>query len=364
MLTRMAGEGSRGRIAAPAVVWSVLALCGCRSPQPPSADGAAGHGDVAIDASAQGDPGDDAGAAADSGVICEPVGAVSYSVTWTPPTLLLLVDRSQGMNGASSAAGPSKWEQVQTSLAAMLNRRPGSVEWGLALFGDGDDTCDVTGAVVVPAGVRNEGAMLAGLGAAGPPRGAAPTAEALRAAGDYLRPLVVAGPKYVVLVTDGHSVCAGGGGPASEDELAVQAVASLESEGITTIVLGVPTSGDTTAIDTLNRLATAGGQPSAGAELAYLPIELAPSLVGNGDPPDGGDPCNVSLMHPPPFPSLVRVQLNGVNLPQDPDNGWVYGPASNSIVLTGRYCDELKTPTPGQIATLSVFFGCPGGPIP
>ena len=117
-------------------------------------------------------------------------------------------------------------------------------------------------------------------------------------------------------------LCAGGGGPASEDELAVQAVASLESEGITTIVLGVPTSGDTTAIDTLNRLATAGGQPSAGAELAYLPIELAP------------------------------------------DNGWVYGPASNSIVLTGRYCDELKTPTPGQNATLSVFFGCPGGPIP
>jgi hypothetical protein len=50
-----------------------------------------------------------------------------------------------------------------------------------------------------------------------------------------------------------------------------------------------------------------------------------------------------------PDPTTIVVVVNGVTVPQDPNNGWSYDPVANSILFHG-------TSIPPQGATISVNF--------
>jgi hypothetical protein len=50
-----------------------------------------------------------------------------------------------------------------------------------------------------------------------------------------------------------------------------------------------------------------------------------------------------------PDPTTIIVQVNGVNIPQDPNNGWSYDPVANSILFHG-------TSIPPQGASISINF--------
>lgn len=356
----LAGAGADAARTVALVVATTWGVLGCSSQMGSEPDGAADAvTGVALDTSSQGTPADGA-TDSPNGVICDPVQVMTFEAVLDAPAVLLLIDRSAAMNASSATDGPTKWEQVQTYLATLLTEWSGSVEWGLAFFGDGSSECSVANQLVVPLDIRNEAQIRAGLAGAGTPRGAAPAAAALRAARDYLRPLVTAGSKNILLVTDGHASCAGGDPLASDDAATLGVVSELASESISTFVLGAPTDGDTEAMATLNQLAVAGGHPAVGGDVAFTSAASAPDSLLS----ETGDPCVLTLAQPPPQPALVRVLINGVTVPEDANDGWMFGPLNRSLVFTGSYCAGLKAPTPGQTTTFRVIFGCTSGPIP
>ena len=60
------------------------------------------------------------------------------------------------------------------------------------------------------------------------------------------------------------------------------------------------------------------------------------------------------------MPNNVAVLGDGKAIPQDPVNGWSYGPGMMSIVLNGTTCYQLKAGTIGQVQAI---FGCLGTPV-
>jgi hypothetical protein len=70
------------------------------------------------------------------------------------------------------------------------------------------------------------------------------------------------------------------------------------------------------------------------------------------------DACEFALPVVPPNADNGAVYLDKNLVPKDPTNGWTYGAASATIVLTGTYCDQaVIDASPGVV---QYVCGCPG----
>ena len=95
----------------------------------------------------------------------------------------------------------------------------------------------------------------------------------------------------------------------------------------------------------------------------------ASSACGEPDPlqpVDPDAPCVLAIPKPPPDPSFVAVYLDKSLVPMSENDGWVYGPTTATLVLTGTYCDRLTASPSGSDVQLicGPFVGAPPVCIP
>ena len=159
---------------------------------------------------------------------------------------------------------------------------------------------------------------------------------------------------------------AAAGRPAADAE-AENAIASALGVGIPTFVLGLAPASDTTATATLNQMAQAGGEPSAGSANAFstidsIDMQLAPIASTSSSSPTG-NPCVINL----PFSLVPGTSLQvstttsdgqSVAIPKDPLVGWSFtSPDDSAIVISGSACPSLRSGVYSQVAISYVCGG-------
>jgi hypothetical protein len=288
-------------------------------------------------------------------------GLQRHRLTRLSPELLLVLDRSGSMREAAGGGSPrSRWEETTAALDEVLARTDGSIAWGLKSFPT-PEGCEVLPDVEVPIGPLSQ-PVLAAVRMTQPNDGAAgtPTSAAIEAGTLYLRSLRSRNPRYLVLATDGLPTCPGDHLLAQRNTVA--AVAAARTAGFPTFVIGIATAG-TEADQVLGEMATAGGQPRAGAP-AYYPVDDRQSLVSAlAQIARVVETCTFPLDRDAPSPDDVAVNVDGVRIMRDATrrNGWDYGAGNREIELHGAACEIVKS---GGVLNLEIIFGCPHVPIP
>jgi len=254
----------------------------------------------------------------------------------------------------------SKWSQITAGVEEVITQTSGTVNWGLKLFGS--DGCGVTPDVEIPIASNNAGAVNAAIEAA-EPDSSTPTRQAVNVGVEYMRTLTDPNPKFLLLATDGQPTCldlTSGGGPGTDDPMAVEAVTAAAAAGFPTFVVGIATAGSTNADTVLRNMAREGGQARL-EDPPYYPVSTRDQLVtALGAITKAAASCTLSLATAPPDPANVGVRVQGDNrIPRDTTHtdGWDYGAGMQSIILYGSYCDSV---TAGTYTDVRALFGCPG----
>jgi hypothetical protein len=292
-------------------------------------------------------------------------GQVEPPTTMLPPDLLIVQDKSGSMNNDSNdmntcggMAGCSKWDQMTPAIEQVVMQTQTTVRWGLKFFAN-NNSCGVNPGAAVAVGLNSSTAINTAIGGTRP-GGSTPTRLAMNSAVTYLQGLTDPNPKFILLATDGIPNCIPGNNNAGtvDGPGAVQAIADAKTAGFPTFVVGI---GNTGAAQTLTDMATAGGealptapgyyQVSSGADLVAALSMISSGIVS----------CTISVgTMPPPNPTNVLVQGDGVTIPQDATNGWSYVSGMLAIQLNGTSCDNLKNMVTKKIR---VIFGCGNVPI-
>jgi hypothetical protein len=135
-------------------------------------------------------------------------------------------------------------------------------------------------------------------------------------------------------------------------------VTAAVTAGIDVFVIGIATSDNPASAQTLERMAQAGGRAQMGATKHYPVANRAQLVTALSDITGQVQNCNFNLGTPPPSPSDVAVNVDGIRLERGTD--WQYGVNNSSIAVTGNWCNKLKA---GTAKNAEIIFGCPGVPI-
>jgi Mg-chelatase subunit ChlD len=293
-------------------------------------------------------------------------GITSVSTSKQPADLILVLDRSNSMawDMTKDEACPSgstncttRWKAITDAVGAVLPDTQDSVYWGLKLFAQSPNGCDVSDGVDVAPGPGNAYAIAAQIAATGPSTGT-PTTEVIRKTSAYLLGLADPNPKYILLATDGQPYCAGPQKDQPDDQAAIDSIReSASANGIKVFVVGISISAANT--DTLRKMAEAGGTGSFYAANSPSTLEAAlqdiSGLVAT---------CSFALSQSPPDPNNIAVYLDGLRLPNDATNGWILTDNNSRVEVTGSYCESIKN---GGASKVQVLMGCapiPSGVIP
>jgi hypothetical protein len=226
------------------------------------------------------------------------------------------------------------------------------------------------------------------------PGGATPTAEALRRAGDYFTTgagASISGQEVVLLATDGApncgastsceaaqctlniessgnctptstSCCTTQGVSCLDDQATLAAVQNLTSNGISTVVVGIP--GSEAYVPVLESLAGAALAPAPGVP-TYYQISTSTALQGLKDTikaitTELVKSCEVPLSEAPPDPDQVNVAVDCVVVTKDmaDGSGWRLDDTTSppTLVLEGQICTEI---TEQGVERIDTVFGCP-----
>jgi hypothetical protein len=294
-------------------------------------------------------------------------GGESLDLTYVPPNLLLVVDRSCSMRTAVTSSTMSKWQVAVGGINKVITDFGSDIRWGLTLFPDTTpDTCtqqDFAFPLADGNGPGIKTMLTNALATTDPfyPDDPCVTnidTAMMQAATDPA--LTDPGRKsYVMLVTDGaqSSGCSAGGGDAGS-EMAVKKL--FNGKGVTTFVLGFGSAVDAVQLD---KLAIAGGAPQSGTP-KYFRADTAGELdQALQTIADAVVSCSYKVDPPPEDPSQVYVWFGGTeNVPRDQSHvsGWDYDPATQMLTLYGSHCDRLKTK---MVKKVDVIFGCPTPPV-
>ena len=312
------------------------------------------------------------GAGGDVGVGGSSCGQTNVQVMPEPPDVLIVQDKSLSMDQDANeqncnTPGCSKWSQVSAAIDTVVQTTDSTVNWGLIFFGT-NSTCGVTSTPVVPVGTMTSQKVQAAF-AANQPSSYTPTASAVDAAVTYMKTLTDTNPKYLLLATDGIPNCGMGSRNMTADDspAAEAAVGNAKAAGFPTFVVGIATSYDQMAIDTLNAMATNGGYPQSGAATQYYDVTDTTSLEAALNKIVGMvASCTIPLTNVPPNLSNVAVSANDssgkpVKIEQDPANGWSYTSSSmNAIQLNGTACSNLQS---GAYSNFQFLYACEGTTI-
>ncbi len=353
--------------------------------------------------SSSGSGGGSSGSFGEGGVVESGLGdagcaTATAKATKTPVYMLFVVD------GSGSMSQNNKWTAATTALKAIfsdmqMKADPG-IGVGMIVFSDSNDPSGGGGpypsAIDVPinfVGAAQASALSNRL--SGSPFDSTPTGTALQ--GGYtelenymaMTPLPPGGQKVLVLLTDGVPTdnCSQNGGSYTSNQCVVLAGTELKKakpQGpILTYVIGtgVFPSTDLTNFDPnfLGNLALAGGSGPMGCnpnenttstDLCYFEVD---PTTGNATQTEQAFenainairgqvlsctfPLNVNSEAGTIDPSKVNVQVNGMTVTQDPQNGWTYDNPNNptEIIFHGTSCNNLKM---DPMASVNIILGC------
>jgi hypothetical protein len=296
-------------------------------------------------------------------------GLKTFGLEKLPPDMLIVFDRSGSMVnqatggscGVTRTCG-SRWVEMTNAINQVVGQTQTTIRWGLKFFAD-VPACDINDGATVPIDA-NTGPAIAAAIMNMRTGGQTPTRAAMVSAGAYMKTLTDPNPKFVMLATDGEPNCPEGVAKLDTPDVdpAVASVKAVADLGFPVYVIGVATSGDVLDM-TLRLMAKAGGRPRMD-DPEYYPVSSSDDLVA-ALAKIGGQitSCTFSLGTPPPDPTNVAVNADGVRVPKDPTHveGWDYGADMKSIQLYGTWCDKAKT---GVVKDVQALYGCPGVVIP
>jgi von Willebrand factor type A domain len=298
---------------------------------------------------------------------------ITHRYTSTPPTLMLLIDRSGSMRERFGTS--TRWDVLRT---AIINPEDGLLTWldananvGLMLYTslngyEGGRECPIVERVDVQFG---NAARIREFYAGAEPftGGDTPTGDALDAAVAELGALSSGPSRYVLLLTDGVPDTCSEPDPQNGIDAAVDAVVRARAQGVAVRTVGV--SPDIARVG-LQRMAKAGaGKPielvhgtDADAERPLYastePRELADQLKGAiGDVRS----CTVELGTDVQRAHALegRLSLDGRALAYGDADGWSFEDA-DTIRVHGQACRRIL----GQGEQLEVRFPCDAEPRP
>jgi hypothetical protein len=297
-------------------------------------------------------------------------GVVTAHTTRVPTEVLLVLDRSGSMlsditrDCACTSSGSTalcddlanckeRWSILAEAVRSTVTARQ-DIYWGLKLFPTpAGDACGVSSQIEVPVG-PNAAAVIPSVmeSTSTTPAGNTPTAQAIRAATEYLKTVADKYPKAIVLATDGQPNCAPGASSSTANvDGTLAEIEAAFAAGFPVYVIGIGPS-----VGTLDNFAKAGGTGRyfSATSPATLLVDLASisSYVSS---------CTLSFPARPPDPGNVAVYFDKSLVAKDDVNGWSFINDMQGIQLNGALCDKLKS---SMDATVTVLFGCPGIPQP
>jgi hypothetical protein len=347
-------------------------------------------------------------------------GQTNVSIKPTPPDILIVQDKSLSMNEDPSGnmncrtANCTKWQQVSTAIETVVSATDTNVNWGMIFFAS-DSMCGVNSMPIVPIGPMN-GARIMAAFAGNQPASQTPTASAMNAATAYMKTVNDSNQKFLLLATDGLPNCGmsggtggttgaagrvgtgaagrggggaggaagtrggaagtrggaagtfgggviGGGSTADDSPAAEAAVTDAKTAGFPTFVVGIATSADAMATNTLNAMAVNGGFPQTGAATQYYSISDTASLEAALNQILGKTlSCTIPLGNAPANLANVAVSaMDGtgkrIEIPKDDTNGWSFDATMTNIVLNGSACQDLQSVT---LTQYQFIFACEG----
>jgi hypothetical protein len=298
-------------------------------------------------------------------------GLVTRHTTRVPSEVMLVLDRSGSMlnditrdcvctrNGSTAlcddlANCKDRWSILAEAVRSTVTGRQ-DIYWGLKLFSTvGSEACGVSSQIEVPIGPDSAAAIPSVIESTSTtPAGSTPTAQAIRAATEYLKTVADRNPKTIVLATDGEPNCAPGARDSSTTNVTgtIAEIRAAYEAGFPVYVIGIGPS-----VGNLDEFAKAGGTGryfSATSPAELLDAFVSISIVANS--------CVLSFPDVPPDPNNVAVYFDKSLVAKDDVNGWSYTVDMRAILFNGAICDKLKS---SMDATVTVLFGCPGIPLP
>jgi hypothetical protein len=323
------------------------------------------------------------GTGGDVGVMGGGCGQTNVSVTPLPPDILIVQDRSLSMTddttdqpcAGGSAAGngncgaTSKWAQVIGALDPVVMQTQTIVNWGMIFLGSEPTQCGAATTPIVPITPMTSyppiHAALSGEMFTG--QTGTPTAAVMNNAVAYMKSLTDPNPKFLLLATDGEPNCAGGTLARNDDTGANTAVAAAMAAGFPTFVVGIATTTDPAASNSLNMLAVTGGEAQMGGATQYYAVTDTASLLSALNKIlSAATPCTIPLSGVNGSLDQVAVTAkdangNTVQITEDATNGWTYTDASKTaITLHGDACKNLQSVT---YTAFQFIYTCASGHI-
>ena len=203
--------------------------------------------------------------------------------TCSPARVMVVLDKSSSMQ-TGKIGNATKWSIAVDGLGQVLGAYDAKAEFGLMTF-PRPNQCSPGGLDVAP-GLSNKNAIMGALTAPPPDAGNyTPMAQTLEvAATEPSLQATAAGPRHVIVITDGWQWCSPYD-PATRFD-GVAAVDSLNTAGVTTWVVGFGAEVDAAA---LNKMAVAAGTARPGCDPAntdpaapnqcYFQVDNAQELV-------------------------------------------------------------------------------------
>jgi hypothetical protein len=303
----------------------------------------------------------------------------NVTATRVIPTIWLVIDGSGSMVSlldATDMASPSRWDALRGALMDPMNgvvtslqhdvkfgmimydgAIPGNLpvalpDGGIATFSSGPATTCPRVVAVEP--MKDNFAALDMAYTKDPLGGSTPTDKALMQVITHLPqpvqqgPDTVIQPTIVVLATDGepNDLCGTIFPPPNVQANVLTAVKQLVMNGNKTYVISLAGS-DANLMAFCTQVAQAGGTNKP----PYVPSSKDELIQAFRDIIGPGVACDVHLngMVKMGLECKGKVQINGVDLPCDDDNGWKLKDMS-TISITGSACDKLKLDDSALIA--------------
>ncbi len=325
--------------------------CSVRGKCLPGAGGAGGSGgEDFIDGGLVGSGGSGAG----------PDGCADVIVNFEKqvPTVMLLIDQSGSMTEAFGNG--NRWDVLYKTLmdpsTGIVKTLEKDVRFGLALYtsnnGSAGGACPLL--TKVPIGLDNH-AKIDAVYAPADPAGETPTGESIDAVSKDLAAFAEAGPKIIVLATDGEPDTCAEPNPQNGQDESIAAAQAAFGKDIRTFVISV---GDDVGTGHLQDMANAGvGLPVGGATKApyYQALNQQALIDAFNTIINGVRSCVLKLNGTVDEQSAQQgnVVLDGMKLGYNDANGWKLN-SPDEMELLGTACETIKV---GD-HQLSVTFPC------
>ncbi|MFZ5440847.1 MAG: vWA domain-containing protein [Myxococcota bacterium] len=307
----------------------------------------------------------------DGGVAC-----VDGALSLLParPVVMLVVDRSTSMNQTFPGSASSKWVALRQALHGALPPWNDALELGLQVFPSASAAaCTVSTSPELSPAFQQVDAVLARLDALSP-GGSTPTALGVENAGAALLGRRTAGSaKALILATDGAPDCndtldprtctcvSGANCTASrclDDARTLGRISALAGSGVPTWIIGLRSSNDALFVDTLNRMADAGGRPRTGTQRFYAASSQQELETAFTDVRRQVGACHYLTTSVPNEGGSIELHLDGDFIPFDPTatRGWTWVDAGNGeLALHGDACARAEAL---PLSALSVVVAC------